>query len=127
VRTRALPRPLHLANEGFAFLLELAALAALAWWGATIGTTTAVCVLLGTGAPLAAAVVWGLFAAPRARIRLPIAGVIAVKALVFGCASVGIYALGRARLAISFGLIALANSVVAALDRDATARASRDR
>jgi hypothetical protein len=125
MRPRALPRPLHLANEGLAFLLEVAALAALAWWGVTVGTSTAVSVLLGIGAPLAAAVVWGLFAAPRARIRLPMAGVIAVKALVFGCASVAIHALARPRLALSFAAIALASSVIAALDRDATVRASR--
>src|ERR1041385_6005409 len=29
----ALPQPLHVANEGLAFLLELVMLAGLAWWG----------------------------------------------------------------------------------------------
>jgi hypothetical protein len=34
-RGRALlPRPLHVLNEGAALLLELLALAGLAWWGA---------------------------------------------------------------------------------------------
>jgi hypothetical protein len=115
------------ANEGLAFVLEMAALATLAWWGAARGTSTAASVLLGIGAPLAAAVVWGSFAAPKARIRLPMAGVIAVKALVFGSASAALFALGRPRLAASFAAIALANTVLATLDRDAAMRASPDR
>jgi hypothetical protein len=35
---RALPGPWHAANEGLAFLLELEALAGLAWWGADTGS-----------------------------------------------------------------------------------------
>lgn len=84
-------------------------------------------VLLGVAAPLAAAVVWGLFASPKAKVRLPMAGVIAVKALVFGCASAPLWALGGPLLATSFAAIALANAVRAALDGNAAARTSRDR
>jgi hypothetical protein len=127
MRPRALPSALHVANEGLAFLLEVAALAALAWWGATRGASKAAGVLLGIGAPLAAAVVWGLFASPRAKIRLPLAGVIAVKALVFGCASAATYALGLPGLATSFAAIALINTVIATLDRDAAMRRSGGR
>ena len=48
------------------FLLELAALGALAWWGLRTGETALTKVLLGAGAPLAMAVVWGAFVAPKA-------------------------------------------------------------
>src|SRR5215469_12033797 len=99
---RLLPAPLHVANEALAFLLELAMLAALGWWGATAGSSVVVHVLLGIGAPLAAAVVWGLFASPRATIRLPMGGVVVVKALAFGSAAVAIAAMGRRGLAVSF-------------------------
>ena len=116
-----------MASEGCAFLLEVAMLAILAWWGIRTGTGKAVTVLLGLGAPLAAAVVWGLFAAPKARIRLPMAGVITIKMLVFASASAALATLGRPRLAIAFAAVAVVNTVIAALDRDALLRASRDR
>jgi hypothetical protein len=107
------------ANEGGAFLIEVAALAALAGWGATQRTSVASALLLGFGAPLAAAVVWGLFAAPKAKIRLPMAGVLAVKALVFGAATFALWARARPWLAASFAVIAFANASIAAFDRAA--------
>ncbi|MFD0638965.1 YrdB family protein [Catenulispora yoronensis] len=61
-----LPKPLHVANEGLAFLLELVALVLLAVWGFRTGSNVAVHVLLGLGAPALMVVVWGAFAAPRA-------------------------------------------------------------
>jgi Protein of unknown function (DUF2568) len=47
-------------NLGLAFLLELAALAALCWWGFHVSAATWVKVVLGIGAPLAAVIVWSL-------------------------------------------------------------------
>jgi hypothetical protein len=58
-----LPGPLHAANEAVAFFLELAAIAALAWWGWSVSF------VLGLALPGMAIVLWGLFAAPRARFR----------------------------------------------------------
>ncbi len=124
---KALPRTLHIANEGLAFLLELVMLAVLARWGATFGSGVAARVLLGIGVPVAAAAVWGLFAAPRARIRLPMTAVLAVKALVFAAAAAAIYAVGQHVLAIFFALVAFANAAVAATDRDAVVRAQRQK
>jgi len=46
-----IPRGLHTANEAAAFLIELTALAALAWWGFTTGNRTPVHVTLGQGLP----------------------------------------------------------------------------
>jgi hypothetical protein len=125
MKSRPLPAPLHVANETLAFLLELAMLAALACWGATAGGGAAVDVLLGVAAPLAVAVVWGLFAAPKARIPLPLAGVVAVKALAFGSAAMAIAAIGRHRLATGFAIVAFVNTVIATIDRDAVVRVRR--
>ena len=105
---RALPPGLHAVNEGLAFLLELLALGGLAWWGADTGGGLAASILLGAGAPVVAAVAWGLFAAPRARVRLPLAGVLAVKVIVFGLAAAGVYA-----------VVAVINTALATVDRDA--------
>ena len=52
------------------FLLELALLVALGVWGFTVGGGTITKVVLGIGAPLASAIAWGLFVAPKAPRRL---------------------------------------------------------
>jgi Protein of unknown function (DUF2568) len=49
------------------FLCEVGLLAGLAYWGFTVGEG-ATAWLLGIGAPAVAAVVWGLFVAPKAKV-----------------------------------------------------------
>jgi hypothetical protein len=115
----ALPQPLHAANEGLAFLLELVMLAGLAWWGWQAVGGIAGRVALAILTPGLAAVVWGLLAAPRARIRLPLPGVLAVKAVAFGGASVAVYSMGHHALAIAFAAVAAVNTALAAMDRNA--------
>ncbi|POM26346.1 hypothetical protein BTM25_07430 [Actinomadura rubteroloni] len=112
-----LPGPMHVANEGLAFVLELVALAALAWWGFAIGGVPGV--LLGIAAPLAAAVLWGLFAAPKARVRLPLAGILTVKAVVFVAAGLALHGVGHTVWGAVFVGVAVVNALVAAADRDA--------
>jgi hypothetical protein len=120
-----MPRGLHTANETVAFLIELAALAALAWWGFTTGNSAPVHVTLGLGLPLIAVVVWALFAAPKSKVKMPMAGVLAVKALVFGGAAIALWEVGHASLAIAFAVIAVANTAIAAADRGALMNARR--
>ncbi|HEX8796259.1 MAG TPA: YrdB family protein [Polyangiaceae bacterium] len=127
MRPSRLPGPVHAANETMAFLLELAMLVALAWWGARSGSTLPRSIALAAGAPLLAAVVWALFASPKAKIRLPMAGVLAVKALAFGSAGAALYALGWHASAAAFVAVSLVNTLIAALDRDAAMRAHRSR
>ena len=119
-----IPQPLHLANEALAFLLEIAALAVLCWWGFSSGGIF-VRIVLGVGVPLAAAVLWGLFAAPKATFTVPLAGVLLVKALVFGAAAVALYALGPHGLGIGFAVLALLNTALATIDRRALMHAPR--
>jgi hypothetical protein len=116
---RALPPGLHAVNEGLAFLLELLALGGLAWWGADAGGGLGTKILLGAGAPILAAVAWGLFAAPRARFQVPLPAVLTVKVIVFGLAAAGVYAIGQPGLAIAFAVVALINTALATVDRDA--------
>jgi Protein of unknown function (DUF2568) len=119
LRARALPQPLHAANEALAFLLELCMLAALAWWGATAVGALAGRVALAIICPLVVVIGWGLFAAPRARIRLPLAGVLGVKAVAFAAGTAALYAVGQRVLAIVFAVVAAVNTGVAASDRSA--------
>ena len=53
----------HPINLALRFLLELAALGAMAWWGYSRGSGGAR-LLLAAAIPLAAAVAWGVFAVP---------------------------------------------------------------
>ena len=64
-------RALASANLVMRFLCELAALAALAVWGAQASDDPALQVLLGLSAPLLVAAVWGMWVAPRASRRVP--------------------------------------------------------
>src|ERR1700751_4678316 len=57
------------ANLLLKFGLELAALAALAYWASTL-QGVAVSVAVAVAAPLGAAVLWGVFAAPSSSRRL---------------------------------------------------------
>lgn len=117
-----LPTPLHVINEGLAFLLEVVALAVLAWWGWQTVETTAVRLLLAVAAPTVAAVLWGLFAAPKARIPVHLAGVLTVKVLVFGAAAAALHTMGLHAWATAFAVVVAANTVLATLDRRALMR-----
>ena len=74
-------------NATVAFALELAALAVLGWGGWQLSGPVAVRAALAVTLPVVAAVLWGLFAAPRAA-HPSTAGRLVVQALVFGAAAV---------------------------------------
>jgi hypothetical protein len=94
-----------------AFLAELAALAALAAWGWSVGGSTATRLLLAVGVPAVAAVLWGLFAAPQAVVQVSAAAVL-VKVAVFSGAASALLAVGRPGLAVALVAAALLSSVL---------------
>ncbi|MEU2631928.1 MULTISPECIES: YrdB family protein [Kitasatospora] len=110
-------RPWFTANELLAFLLELAALVLLAWWGFAEGGGTAGRVLLGLGLPAAAVVLWGLFAAPRARYRPALPWVLLVKALVLGGGAAALYGLGHPTAAYVLAGVIVLNTTLAETSR----------
>jgi hypothetical protein len=99
------------ANLALRFLLELAALAGLAYWGAHTGSAV-VKVLLAIVAPLLAAIVWGLFAAPKAARRLPRGPRVAVEAAVFGLAAAGLAVAGQGVMAAVFLALVVVNGAL---------------
>lgn len=99
------------ANLALRFLLELAALGGLAYWGAHTGSG-AVKVVLAIAAPLLAAIVWGLFAAPKASRRLPRAPRVAVEAAVFGAAAAGLAVTGQGLVAAVFVALVVVNGAL---------------
>lgn len=98
------------ANLLVKFLLELAALALLAYWGAIVGSGPWA-VLLAAAAPALMVVVWGVFAAPRAARRLPSRTRIPLELGVFAVACVAGIAAGAAIAAIAFAAVAVLNAV----------------
>ncbi len=100
------------ANLVLAFLLELAALAAFADWGLGSSPETVVRVLLGVGTPVLAAVLWGIFAAPRSGRRLRGLAYLAFKLVFFGAAALALVASGRTAIAAGFAGLALINIVL---------------
>ena len=96
-------------NLGFAFLLELCLLAALACWGYRLHVDTAVRWLVAVGAPLALAATWSVIAAPNARRRLPPAPLVGFKLLVFTMGAGLLYSTGRHALALLLEAATVAN------------------
>lgn len=94
------------------FLLELCSLGALGYWGFVVGGSAFVKILLGIGAPLLAAVVWGLFVSPKATVPLNLPLRLAPEALVFGSATVALFATGHAVLAVSLLIVAVINRIL---------------
>ena len=97
------------ANLAMKFLLELVAIGALGYWGATAGRG-ALAVMLAIAAPAAAIAVWGLFAAPRAKRRLPVLARVPLELGVFGLAAASLAAAGSLGVAVAFSVLVIANS-----------------
>jgi hypothetical protein len=92
-------------NLAVRLLLELGALAALAYWGLQAGQGTAMKVLLGVGAPLLAALLWGTFVAPKAKRRLADPPRLTLELAVFGAGAAALVASGLTALAAAFALV----------------------
>ena len=89
------------------FGLELAALAALAWWGVRTGESALAKVLLGAGAPLAMAVVWGAFIAPKASFAVPGPVHVALQLAVLAAATAALVAIQKSTAAEVFAVAAV--------------------
>jgi amino acid transporter len=81
-----LKRPLLVASLSLQFLLELAALIALGYWGSTTGAGTFAHIVLAIVAPLLGAIVWGVFGSPKAPFHLRGAWRLVLEVVFFGSA-----------------------------------------
>ena len=97
------------ANLALKFLLELAAFAAFAIWGAGVGHG-AVSIAVAIVAPALAIVLWGVFAAPRSARRLPSSSRIPFELTVFALAVAALVAAGSPAAAVVFGVAVLVNA-----------------
>ena len=111
------------AYDVVAFLVELAVLALLALAGARAEAPTALRVVLAVALPLTAAVLWGLFAAPRATIRsAPLQ--LATKVLVLGAGVAAGFLVLPLPWAVGFTVVVLVNTLLMYLGPFARRRVS---
>jgi hypothetical protein len=101
----------RLLNLGLKFVLEITALACLGIWGATIAHGPAA-VILAIGLPLLTAVLWGTFAAPKARRRLPLRLRVPFELSVFAVAAVALWRSESATPAVTFAGLVLLNALL---------------
>lgn len=103
---------LKAGNLAIRFALELAALAAIGYWGYEAASGTLMRFVLMLGAPLTAAAVWGLFVAPKAAI--PVSGRLRLLLQfgVFGAAALALLDTGPQRLALLFAAIVIVNAAL---------------
>lgn len=100
------------SNLGLAFAMELAGLAAFAWWGWNASSGTVLRLALAVGLPVIGAVLWGLFAAQAGStyggpVVTPI-----FKTLFFGLAGLAVWTLDHHVLGVAFVLVVAANLVI---------------
>jgi hypothetical protein len=100
------------ANLTLRFVLELCMLAAFGYWGFNAGSDALSSALLGIGAPLVAATVWGLLLSPRAPISLPLLAHLALQVVIFGLAALALAASGQPTLAIVFAAVVAGHLVL---------------
>jgi Protein of unknown function (DUF2568) len=97
-------------NDSVRFCLELAALAGLAVWGWKTGPD-GVNVVLAIAAPLAAAVLWGAFVAPKARRPQSDPWRLLLELAVFGGGTLAFAAAGLETSAVVLGAATAAHLV----------------
>jgi hypothetical protein len=100
-----------LANVNLAlrFVLELAGIVALAWWGFHAAEGPAG-IILGLGAPALLIVIWGLFIAPRARYPQPPAFRLVVGTVLLEGAAAALLAAGAVAAGLALGALVALNA-----------------
>ena len=103
---------IKLINIGLRLLLELCILAIFGYWGFITGNNTFMKFLLGLGAPILFAVVWGTFLAPKSPMRLHEPWLFLLELVVFGLTCWALYSTGKVNLTIAFGGTYILNKIL---------------
>ncbi|MFF0832742.1 MULTISPECIES: YrdB family protein [unclassified Streptomyces] len=93
------------------FLLELAVLGAVLYWGITRGGTIGL--IFGIGGAGLLAELWGLLASPRARFKLHGTARLVFEVLWFGAGAAALYAAGAHAWAAVLALVCVASKCLA--------------
>jgi hypothetical protein len=105
-------RTLVMLNALLAFVIEMAMLGFVAWWALSLDLAWWARLLVAVAAVGALIALWGSFASPKARIPLPTAGIVAVKAVAFAAGALALWGLGFPLAAVAYAVLAAANTAV---------------
>ena len=86
------------------FCLEISTLAALMYWGFHIDKGMLMKTVLGVGAPILVAIIWGTFIAPKASIPVAVPLRIFLQIIIFGSGVAALYFSEKSMLAIILGV-----------------------
>ena len=100
-------------NLGLAFFIELAMVAAFAYWGFHIKSTTMVHFLVGIGVPILVMAFWGVFLSPKANYHLGLPLKTTLKFVLFALGSAGLYVSNKKTLGIILFVTFTVNEVLA--------------
>ena len=100
---------LRVVNLGVAFLLELAVLIALCYWGFHLSGPLRF--VAGIGTPIVFAVLWGLFAAPKASMPLHGAANVAFQIAWFACGAAAFILADAVAAGLTLAVVYAANSL----------------
>lgn len=103
---------LKLLNLAVRFLLELCVLVSVGYWGFKTCSGWFLKILLGIGLPVLIAVLWGMFATPKA--SHPVRGfmLLAFEVVVFGSGMAALYITKNYSLAWGFAVIVIINRIL---------------
>lgn len=99
-------------NIGIRFLWEILALISFGYWGFHAVNQTFLKIILGIGAPLIAAILWGAFGSPKAPYALSGFSRLLLEILVFGGATAALFFAGKQTAAGIYGVMALVNLIL---------------
>lgn len=103
---------LKVINIGLRFLLELCILVIFGYWGFQTGSNNFMKILLGLGAPILFAVMWGTFLAPKSPMRLHEPWLFLLELVVFSLTCWALYSTGKVDLTVAFGGIYILNKIL---------------
>lgn len=101
-----------MGNLFLRFILELFALWMAGYWGFKTGHGNWMRGLLGIGAPLAIALVWGMLGSPKAPITLSTSYQLILEAVFFGLPTILFYISGKPAFACIFVIVFVGNRVL---------------
>jgi hypothetical protein len=102
---------IKLINKGIMFLLEICMLLSLSYWG--FHNHASMAYLYGIGLPVLVALLWGVFAAPKSKKRLPMPYRTFFSIGMFWMSGILLYATGLTVYAIAFMIVAFISGTLA--------------
>lgn len=103
---------LKMLNLLVRFLLEICILVIFGYWGFQTGSNPLMKFLLGLGAPILFAAIWGAFLAPKSWRRLDEAWLSLLELVIFALTCWALYSTGKVDLTVTFGGIYILNKIL---------------